>query len=450
MHRIRMAVSAGLFAAGLVMAVPEQAAGQFGGGGFGFQAVGGVWIDPEGIVRNLEPEALEALAAERRAALGAEAGGAAADLRRVSLARIVAAVDQAAEKGTPVPPEVAFLGGLERITHLFVDPEGKDIILAGPADRISVAADGTVVGAAGKRPLLQLEDFVVALRAIDAARQGGILCSIDPEPAGITRLQAFLGQQKTIGRDPQAVMRGMEQALGPQAVRVAGVPGDSRFARVLVSADYRMKRIGMGLEESGVAGLPSYLSLVPAGGRAAPLPRFWLEAEYDPITRDPDELAWRINGRRMKCLTESDLAGRGGIQRGAAGRDQVGEKWCAAMTDRYDALAAKQPVFAELVNCIDLAVAAALLRGRQLDARAGLDLGVLLDPARLPAPAYEVPKNVPTVATGIKKGTTWVLSASGGVQFQPWQFAADVRADEALTEARTASLAGRAAGSLAW
>jgi len=415
MHRIRMAVSMGLVAMGLVLGLSEKAAGQFG-----IQVPGGVWIDPEGIVRNLEPEALEALAAKRREALGAEAGGAAADLRRVSLARIVAAVE-------------TFLGGLERITHLFVDPEGNDIILAGPADRISVAADGTVVGAASKRPLLQLEDFVVALRAIDAARQGGILCSIDPEPAGITRLQAFLGQQKTIGRDPQAVMRGMEQALGPQAVRVAGVPGSTASPR-------------------STAGpiLPSYLSLVPAGGRAASLPRFWLEAEYEPLARDPDELAWRINGRRMKCLTENNIAGRGGIQRGAAGRDQVAEKWCAAMTDRYEALAAKRPVFAELVNCIDLAVAAALLRGRQLDARAGLDLGILLDPAWLPAPAYEVPKSVPTVATGIKKGTNWVLSASGGVQFQPWQFAAEIRADEALAEARTASLAGRAGGSLAW
>jgi len=57
---------------------------------------------------------------------------------------------------------------------------------------------------------------------------------------------------------------------------------------------------------------------------------------------------------------------------------------------------------------------------------------------------------VPTVATGIKKGTNWVLSASGGVQFQPWQFAADIRADDALAEARTASLAGGAGGSLAW
>jgi hypothetical protein len=231
---------------------------------------------------------------------------------------------------------------------------------------------------------------------------------------------------------------------------VAGVPGDSRFARVLVAADYRMKRIGMGIEESGVAGLPSYLSLVPPGGRASSLPRFWLEVDYDPIARDPDELAWRIDGRRMKCLTENDVAGRNGIQRGAAGRDAFAERWCAAMTTHYDALAAKQPVFAELVNCVDLAVVAALIRGRQLDTRAGLDLGLLLDPKRLPMPVYDVPESVPTVATGVKKGTNWVLSASGGVQFQPWQFATATRDAADLGPSRETALAGRPAGGWYW
>jgi hypothetical protein len=235
----------------------------------------------------------------------------------------------------------------------------------------------------------------------------------------------------------------MEEAVGPQVVTVGGVPGDSRMARVLVAADYRMKRIGMGLEESGLAGLPSYLSMVPAGGRAPALPRFWLEADYDPIARDPDELAWKIGGRRMKCLTESDVAGRDGVRRGAAGKDQIAAKWCQSMTKEYDALAAKQPVFAELVNCVDLAVVAALIQGRQLARRADLDISLLLDAERLPLPAYEVPKSVPTVASGIKKGTNWVLSASGGVKLQPWQFATATRDDDALGEVRESALAAR-------
>jgi hypothetical protein len=237
----------------------------------------------------------------------------------------------------------------------------------------------------------------------------------------------------------------MEKALGPQAVTVRGVPGDSRFAHVLVAADYRMKRIGMGLEPSGLAELPSYLDMVPVGAKASSLPRFWLEPDYDPLAHDADELAWQITGRRMKCLTESDVVGRNGVERGKAPADKTAERWCAAMTASYETLAAKQPVFAELTNCVDLAVVAALIHGRHLHKRAGLDLGPLLDETLLALPSYEPATSVPTVATGAKKGTTWVLTASGGVTFQPWAFAANVEKQAEVADVRTASLAAKPA-----
>ena len=346
-----------------------------------------------------------------------------------------------------------FLGGLERITHVFVDPDGHDIILAGPADTATVDAAGNVVGATSGQPLLLLEDFVVALRAIDGARQGGIRCSIDPSPEGVAKLQQYLRSLKTIG-DPDVTLRSMEESLGPQRVTVGGVPAGSRFARVLVAADYRMKRIGMGLEPSGVPGLPSYLSMVPPGSTTgATLPRFWLEASYDPITRDADELAWRITGRRIKCLTENDVLAKDGgqqvIERGKAPADKVAEKWCAAMATNYDALAARQPVFAELVNCIDLAVVAALIHGRQLDKRAGLDLGPLMNDTKLAVPTYDVPASTSTVASAVKKGSRWVVSASGGVQFQPWEFAGQT-VESADDIGRSAALASRPADNWWW
>jgi hypothetical protein len=447
MNLARPVLPAVLIACGMLVTLAERAAAQ----GFGFgSVVGGISIDADGIVRNLDPLAMESLADERRAAIGGP-GEVVGDgsLRKVSLAKVIAALDASLDTGATPPADVLFLGGLQRVTHVFVDPEGRDIILAGPAERITVDATGTVVGATSRRPLLQLEDLVVALRSIDAAREGGMQCSIDPTPEGINRLRAVLSRQRTIG-NPQATFKAMEDALGPQNVTVGGVPAGSRFARVLVAADYRMKRIGMGLDESGVAGLPSYLSLIPAGGRAATLPRFWLEAEYEPLARDPDELAWRIDGRRMTCLTESDVAARDGVRRGAAAKDQVAEKWCAAMTTHYDDLAAVQPVFAELVNCVDLAVVAALIHGRQLADRADLDLGVLVDAERLPLPEYAPPTSVPTVASGLKKGTTWVLSASGGVQFQPWQFATADREDAQLRADRLAAVSSRPASACLW
>ncbi len=438
---------AGWVAVALVAwAVPVHA--QFGGGGnFGFQQVGGISIDTDGIIRTMEAGAVEALAKERRAALADAALPAKpGDLRKVSLARVVAAVADRAAKHEALPVDLLLLGGLERVTHVFVDPDGHDIVLAGPADKPIVDAAGNFVAAGSGRPLLLLEDLIVALRSIEQARAGGIQCSIDPAPEGIARLQKFLAGQKTIGPAPDVVFRGMEEALGPQRVRVGGVPADSRFARVLVAADYHLKRIGMGLEPSGVKELPSYLALVPAGGKATSLPRFWLEATYDPIGRDADELAWRLSGRRMKCLTESDLAGKDGLERGAGRADAAAEKWCAAMTTHYDAVAKRQPAFAELLNCVDLAVVAALIKGRQLDGRAGLDLGPLLDPAKLPLPRYDAPTTVPTVASGLKKGSAWVLSASGGIQFQPWAFAANAGNAADVAATRTAALTSRPQG----
>jgi hypothetical protein len=415
--------------------------------------VGGISVDAQGIVQNLDPNVAADLAAERRAAVKGLQLGKPGGVRQVSLARLVAAVDAFASAGKALPPEVLFLGGLERITHVFVDPDGHDIILAGPADTAAADAAGNVVGATNGRPLLQLEDFVVALRAIDGARQGGIRCSIDPTPEGVAKLQQYLRGLKTIG-DPDVTLRSMEESLGPQRVTVGGVPAGSRFARVLVAADYRMKRIGMGLEPSGVPGLPSYLSMVPPGSTTgATLPRFWLEASYEPIVRDADELAWRINGRGMKCLTENDVLAKDGernvIERGRAPVDKVAEKWCAAMTSHYDALAARQSVFAELVNCVDLAVVAALIHGRQLDKRAGLDLGPLMDEKTLAVPVYDVPTSTSTVASGVKKGGRWVVSASGGVQFQPWEFAGQT-VESADDIGRSAALASRPADNWWW
>jgi hypothetical protein len=422
-----------------------------GGFGFGGGAVGGISINADGVVRNLEPGAVESLAAERRRVVSGDgiAAGVADGLRKVSLARIAAAV-AATDAAKPLPPEVLFLGGLERVTHVFVDTQGHDIILAGPADAVSVDAAGNVVAVRSGRPVLQLEDLLTALRVIDAARAGGVKCSIDPTPEGVAKLQSLLRTQRTIGPNPDATLVAMQNALGPQRVTVDGVPGDSRFARVLVAADYRLKRIGMGLEPSGVADLPSYLSLVPAGKGGAAMPRFWLEPDYEPLSRDPDELAWRINGRRMRCLTENDLFAADGTRQTKVGTDPLAAGWCERMTRHYDTLAAKQPVFAELVNCVDLAVVAALIHGRQLAGRAGLDLTALLDARAVPLPAYDVPTSVPTVAHGVRKGSSWVVSASGGVAFQPWSFATSAAESADVGESRGLALASRPASGVWW
>lgn len=424
----------------------------FGGGGFGLQQqVGGISVDTNGIVRVVDDKVLKESALNMRQAvadvkLPAEPSA----MRHVSLAGIVAAVRQAADRAAPLAPDVLLLGGLERITHVVVVPETHDILLAGPADRPIAGVGGTPVGQRSGRPLLQLEDFIVALRSVEQSRGGGILCSIDPTPEGLARLQDFLSRQKTMARDPRVVFRGMEEALGAQVVTVGGVPVDSRFARVLVAADHAMKRIGMGHEPSGIKELPSYLSLVQSGRPCSTMPRFWLEAEYAPLAHDGDELTWRIGDRRMKCLSAVDRADNAGIQRGVGIPDDNLDAWCKAMTQHYDRLVPRHPVFAELVNCVDLAVVATLIRHRQLDARAGCDLGPLLDDHVIPLPRYESASATSTIANGLKKGSNWVMSASGGVLLHPWRFAGNVCEADDLGAVRAAASALRPLNQAWW
>lgn len=417
--------------------------GGFGGGGFGGfgQAVGGISINTDGVVRNIHPEALQDLVTSRRKALEKDPGFEDAGVRRVSLAGLISAINGA--KGGPLPIDIIFLSGLQRITEIHVVPESKDIILSGPAEEVTVDARGNIVGVQSGRPALRLEDFVEAYRAIDGARSGGMQCSIDPTEEGLRKLQAFFQNQRGLQSNPDAMLRGMEEALGPQVIRVSGVSDDSRFAQVLLAADYRMKRIGMGLESSGVREIPSYLAMVPAGRSASALPRFWLEPMYEPLSHDPDELSWRINGRTMTCLSESDLLAKNGIERGQGAVDGISKKWCATMTEHYEELSRQYPVFAELVNCVDLAVVAALIHGRQLDQRSGLSLEPLLNQSSVPLPSYPVAKTVPTVATKLRKGRGWVVSASGGVQFQPWAYAVDVDESVDLVDSRLDVLKSR-------
>ena len=429
----------------------DRVFGQFAGGGLGAQAVGGISVDTDGIVRTIEPRALVSIAAQRKKILreNPPQTGRRSDLQKVSLRRILEDVQRAVTERELVSPEVLTLGGLEKIEYVFVDPDGHDLVLAGPSDEIAVDENGIFVGATSGRPLLLLEDLVVALRSIDVARMGGMRCSIDPTPEGIARLQEMLSSTKQMP-NPQKIFRSMEEALGPQQVTVGGVPADTHFAQVLVAADYRMKRIGMGLESSGVAELPSYLSMVQATTGSTMLPRFWLEAQYSPIARDPDELGWKLTGGKMVCLTETDLLVREGMQRGSGRTDKNAARWCERMTAYYDDLASNKPVFRELMNCVDLAVVAALIDSRQLADRAGLDLSLLKDTSSIQLSSYEVPKQVPTVAHGMKRGSRWILSASGGVQFQPWAFLEDVVEAQDVGSERKLAMASRPQSGICW
>jgi hypothetical protein len=297
------------------------------------------------------------------------------------------------------------------------------------------------VGATTNRPVLLLEDLLVALRYVKSARQTGISCSIDPTPEGRRKLQAFLNSQKQFSR---AVAAGVERSMGMQNITVTGVPAESHLARVLVASDYRMKRIGMNLDKSPASGLPGYLDLLRStrGLSADAMPRWWLACNYQPLAQADNGLAWQLRGPGVKAMTENDFIDATGEITNSAGTNPVAQQWADLMTKNYDELSVKDPVFGQLRNVMDMCVVAALLEKERLVERAGVSLPLLTDPdSKLVFDPLPPPKQVPSQCSYMKKGRSWIITASGGVDVDVWGAIEKVETDRAVDQVHGSSAA---------
>ncbi len=380
------------------------------------RSVGGVKFSTDGMIRNatlaergqIQREAMEAITKVPAGMAGK------CEMRKVSLKRLDAALRECAATGTAVPDAILCLAGLQQIKYVLAYPEQNDIVLVGPAEGWKVAADGTVVGETTGKPVLLLDDLLVALRAVNSPNPSVISCSIDPSEEGRQRVQ----RMKNRTSDPRQAAAALENALGPQEISVDGIPADSHFAGVLVAADYRMKQIGMGLTPSPVRGLPSFIEMMRSASRGGNMmPRWWLEPDYGTILSDEDGLAWEITEAGVKTMTENDLFTSDGGRKQTGKSDPVSRKWAETMTARYADLSVAEPVFGQLQGCMDLAVAATLIVRKDLLSKAQCDLPMLVKEqgtVEMAAPRYVASK-----ASAVRKSRGWVI-ACGGVQLNPW------------------------------
>jgi hypothetical protein len=382
----------------------------------------GISIDPNGVLDNATVDALGELQRLRAKSMGAvpKAMAPTTELRKISLRRLEAAIQKCLESGKPLPDEIKYLAGLQQIRYVFVYPEQQDIVLVGPGEGWKLDGRGNVVGATTGWPVMLLDDLVVALRSARAADQTGISCSIDPTPEGLTQLKEHVSKVRTIG-DRQRTAAGIEEALGRQQITLTGVPATSHFARVLVAADYRMKRLAMNFEPAPVRGLPGFLQMIEAGRRGMRdmLPRWWLAPDYQSTLRDPDGLAWELRGASVKAMTEDDFLTATGGREHTGKSDPVAQRWADNMTAAYDRLAVAEPIFGQVRNCADLAIVAALIQREKLAERAGYSMTVLMDSSQLRADEYFAPQQVDSRASLLKKGSNWVIGVSGGVRILP-------------------------------
>ena len=422
----------------------RDARGQFGGGSNRiFGAVGGVAIDAAGTVRHIRAQDQAELLRKLRADIqGAEAGLAApVPWRQISLKRLDAAIQAfiAKHPGKRLPESIRYMGGLQRIAWIVVAPEAHDIILIGPAEGWQRDATGVVRGIHSGRPVLHLEDWIVALRSAEQMAAEGLTCSIDPTADGVARLnRLYATYRQHRGRiAPSVLARQVKEAYGPQTVRVTGVPATTRLANLLVAADYRMKRLAMALDPAPMPGLPSYFGLLRRAGRAATgsHPRWWLAPQFGPIEADREGLTWSMPEARVRLQTENEYYDRAGQLRQTGKQDPLAKRFADAVTQRYDELAKADPLFAELRNVMELSVAASVVRRHHLLDKAGLELPAMLGTNRtLDVTHWAAPKTVAPECSIARVQRGWLVIASGGVSVEPWTIAANVVRKDAFAD----------------
>jgi hypothetical protein len=389
---------------------------------------GGVRVDPNGLLYRLTRAERDG----RLAALGARARRAdlnddmarTSELRLVSLTRLQQETARRLAEGQPIVASMKNLAGLSQIRYVFVFPEEREIVIGGPAEAWEINDNGTPVGTVSGRPTLQLDDFVTVLRTFAPGGPGIFRCSINPREEGLKQLKDFVEKSNAAGPIKPASVKDwvakMEAALGPQDVEIEGVPVESRVARVIVEADYRMKLIGIDKLENG-AGIPSFFDLLPQSEQknAADVDalRWWLTMKYDAVMHSPDRDVFEVQGSSVLCQSENELITALG-QRVPTGKSEATNRLFAQrFTEKYPQLAQGDLIFADLQNVFDLALVAALIRHERLDQRTGWQPGVFAADGQYRTTAFAPAKTATSVANHrTYRGRDIVVQVAGGVR----------------------------------
>jgi hypothetical protein len=276
------------------------------------------------------------------------------------------------------------LCGITKMSGYITDKRTHDIILFGEVDPTY--------------PALHLDDFVVAMRSVNMAyaqKKGRTYyysppgCSIDPNPKVLRRLQQ-IGNEMTGSPSPEERQQRLDDwkavAASPQTVRVMGVPFDTRFAKVMVDADYYMKRLVNGSVNLGIPGFMGLMDMDIGLARksmktgkmpppASSMSRFWFCPGETAFEEDDGVVT--LKSCRVKLLTEQEFLTVNGAIAGAGRPDPLAKQFADGFTVYYDRIAAARPIYKELQGLFRFVALAKLLREGNEFAAVGADLGYL-------------------------------------------------------------------------
>jgi hypothetical protein len=421
----------------------------------------GVLVDAAGTLRLREINATRELAASRgtvprELAAGklhetAEAAETAirmeSGLRFVSLPRLEREIARRLAAREPLEPAMLALAGLQRVRYVFVYPETGDLVFAGPAGDWRIEG-GRILSRRTRQPVVRLDDFLVLFRRGEEAARSHFGCSINPRQKALAKTQAFLASsgQKPLEPGRRKKWLGeLRDTVGTQDIEIFGIDPASRLASVLVEADYHMKLIGMGLAE-GVDGVDSYLDSIASFAKragASPPPamsvlRWWFALNYESIESSADGDAFELVGQGVRVLSENELLAAQGRRVHTGQSDPLNRQFAADFTANFSELAEEYPVYGELRNIFDLAMAVAIIQEEGLTERVNWSPTLFASREKLQLPEAAVPRQVETVINHRLVNQTQIIAGvSGGVMVAP---------NDVLRESRTSAYERLSAG----
>ena len=346
-------------------------------------------------------------------------------LRKISLTRLEKALRERLDNGQMPTDEMRFLAGLTRVQYVFYYPETKDIVIAGPAEGWVEDLTGHKRGLATAKPIVELQDLIAALRcfAPDAKPVPLIGCSIDPTKEGLANMQQFLQSvgARATPNDTKFIVDGLQKSLGLQNVTVNGVPDTTHFAQVMVEADYRMKLIGIGLEAPPVKMTTYIEKAATAGGNRNAVQRWYFVPDYKCVRVGADQNAMELVGEGVQLVAALEQVTADGVRQNVSTVDASSKAWVDSFTREYAKVAAVVPVYGQLRNCIDLAVAAAFIKQQGYHAKAGWEMATFRDEKAFPIETEHAPKKVETAVNAVWHGNHLATPVGGGVHIEPTQ-----------------------------
>ena len=217
--------------------------------------------------------------------------------------------------------------------------------------------------------------------------------------------------------DVEFIVNGLRNSLGFQNIRVQGVSPKTHFAQVLVEADYRMKLIGLGMEKPAVK-LASFVDRADGGSKNA-LQRWFFVPDYQCVRVSADRLGMELVGNGVKLVDEDQVVASDGSRKVTGRSNKASRAFTAGFTQKYADIAARTPVYAQLRNCIDLAISAAFIQQQDYYGKADWHMATFADEGAVPVETLNTPTRTETVVAAVWKGSTLLTPLGGGVTMEP-------------------------------